>query len=52
MARIENTELSYLDLLDMLHADVESDEGLPDDVYNQAMDLLVELHSLLSDYSG
>ena len=52
MARIENTELSYIDLLSMLLFDVQEDYDLPLEVERDAEAHLIALRELLEPFSA
>lgn len=52
MARIENTELSYMDLLDMLLMDIQEDYSVPMDVEGDVEGHLIALRELLEPYSA
>ena len=51
--QMENgTELTYLDLLNMLVADIENDQCMPQKTREQALNLLQELSDTILPYSG
>lgn len=52
MARIENTELSYIDLLSMLLFDVQENYDLPLEVEREAEAHLIALRELLEPFSA
>lgn len=52
MAKVGNTELSYIDLLSMLWEDVQSDTGIPGRDGDRIAECLDRLRELLFKYSA